>query len=380
MEKPFNKINNYIKKYGIKNLFMNKSFFDKEATIQEFFRLFPEEVKTCSTYDQLYQVAVSHVGVISFNDKTKDFDDYFYLLTRQDKIVALSIGILSYFIAKETDAHVKEIEGAIDKAVYKLTDDRQFDTNNPFDTKSGLGHRMFGHDPAAFTFKNIPSNYLIYVKNEAVPGTKKVVEIGKYLGFDKNIKYVSMWDVIWKFYGNNSYVLKGFWNCLEHIAVHFFKDLFTPDGLPIPFTSLLESFKQEKRNNLSVCILSYRDSFYKKSSFAHIKASDFTSLAAIEVLIFAYCRSSNIEKTRLEGYKNDMKLIAMSVCIMLQMSSLSFEQNKHIKEKGPIPIINGAKFNLPMFTIYMNIIRKECISLITANRELKALYKGDIYE
>lgn len=377
MINPIKTIQAYFKRYGLNNLYGGDSFYDKEATINEYLSLYPENNEEYKSYDQLYEVALSYVGKISFKEKTKDMDDYFYLLSNQDKIVAITIGVLAYFIAKETDSRGLEIEKSIDQAITKITGNTSYDANNPFDTKSGIGHRMFGHDPATFAFDNIPSDYLIYVKNEAVPNARKVVRVSEYLGLPNEIEYVSMWDIIWKFYGNESSIYKNIWNCISHIVVHFAKDLFTPDGLPIPFTSLLEKYRHENIGNISASVLSYRDSFYQRSKNAHIKASDFTSLAAIEAFIMAYCNSSHLSKNKINGYKDDMKIIAAGTCIALQFSSLTLEQEKHIGKKGPMQTIDGVKINLPLFMCYMSTLRKEVLSIYRANKKLVSFYKGD---
>ena len=376
MKNPIDRFKKYYQKYGFKNLYGKRNdFFDKEATIDEFLKLYPELRGTFNedmTYDELYEVAYEYVGYISFEDKTKDIDDYFYLLTQQDKVVAITIGCMAYLVAKETDTNGKNIENAIDNVVTKITGDKSYDVNNPFDTKSGFGHRMLGHDPATFGFKNIPRDYLIYVKNEAAPGTRKTIRVEEFLKLDESIEKVSMGDIIWNFYGNDSTIFKGIWSCACHILVHFSKDLFTPDGLPLPFTSMLEEFQQKETLNSYANVLSYKNSFYKKNKNAHLKGSDLTSLITIELIIKMYCEFSKIDSTKVKGYKDDMKMIAMSTCIILQVSALTIgDELKSNSNK----IIDGAKINVPMLTIYMNILRREVVSLFQANRELKNMYK-----
>ncbi len=376
MKNPIYILKQYYSKYGFKNLYGNKKdFFNKEATINEFLKLYPEFRGTFDediTYDELYEIALDYVGKVSFEEKTKDIDDYFYLLTPQDKVVGITIGSIAYFVAKETDANGKNIEKAIDDVITKITGDKTYDVNNPFDTKSGFGHRMFGHDPATFGFNNIPSDYLIYVKNEAAPSTRKIIRVGDFLNLDKSIESVSMGDIIWKFYGNDSNYFKGIWNCICHTIVHFSKDLFTPDGLPLPFTSMLEEFQQKETLNSHASILSYRDSFYKKSKNAHIKGSDLASLMTIEFIIKMYCDFSKVDKDKIKGYKDDMKLIAISTCIILQVAALTISDEL---KSSSSKIIDGAKINIPMLTTYMNVLRREVVSIAQANREFKKIYK-----
>ena len=110
MGKIINSLHNYLQKYGFKNLFGGDDFFNKEATINEYLKLYPDRNRKYVTYDELYEEAVAHVGKISFKEKTKDFENYFYLLTSQDKIIGITIGILGYIVAREVDAHGKDIE------------------------------------------------------------------------------------------------------------------------------------------------------------------------------------------------------------------------------------------------------------------------------
>lgn len=375
MNNIINSIRNCFRKYGFTNLYGGDTFFDKEAIINEYLELYPEIHKKYDTYDQLYEDAVSHIGKISFKEKTKDLENYFYLLTNQDRVASIAIGMMAYFVATEVDSHGKDIEKSIDKVVSKIIGKNGIDTNNPFDIKSGKGHRVFGHDPVTFAFKRIPSDYIIYVKNEAAPMTKKTVLVRDFLNLSDDVNNVSMFDIIWKFYGNESHLFKGIWSCIGHTIIHFSKDLFTPEGLPIPFTSLFEKYEHVENDEISASILRYRDSFYKRSANAHIKASDFISLATIEVLIMLYCETTFIDKNKKDGYKNDMKLIAMGTCIALQCSKLMFCEELHNGKKGLRPIINGAKINLPLFVAYMNVVRKEVASIIKANKKLFNEYK-----
>lgn len=375
MGKIINSLHNYLQKYGFKNLFGGDDFFNKEATINEYLKLYPNRNRKYVTYDELYEEAVAHIGKISFKEKTNDFENYFYLLTNQDKIIGITIGILGYIVAREVDAHGKDIEKNIEKAVDKITGVAGYDTNNPFDTKYGKGHRVFGHDPAMFAFQKIPSDYIIYVKNESAPMTRKTILVRDFLKLPDDKKTVTMLDIIWKFYGNDSNLFKGIWSCIGHIIVHFTKDLFTPEGLPIPFTSMFEKFTSIDRKNISASILEYNKSLYKKTKNAHIKASDFISLATIEVLTKLYCEKEHLENHKNSEYKDDIKIIAMGTCIGLQCSGLMFSEKRAIGKKGQSKIIDGQKINLPLLTAYMNIVRKELFSIIKANRKLSKEYK-----
>lgn len=71
MGKIINSLHNYLQKYGFKNLFGGDDFFNKEATINEYLKLYPDRNRKYVTYDELYEEAVAHVGKISFKEKLK---------------------------------------------------------------------------------------------------------------------------------------------------------------------------------------------------------------------------------------------------------------------------------------------------------------------
>ena len=111
---------------------------------------------------------------------------------------------------------------------------------------------------------------------------------------------------------------------------------------------------------------------FHRSLTAHLKGSDFTSLITIEFIVKMYCEFSKIDGTKVKGYKDDMKMIAMSTCIILQISALTISDEL---KSNSNKIIDGAKINVPMLTIYMNILRKEVVSIFQASHELKTMYK-----
>lgn len=128
---------------------------------------------------------------------------------------------------------------------------------------------------------------------------------------------------------------------------------------------MLEEFQQRETLNSYASILSYKDSFYKKSKNAHLKGSDFTSLITIEFIVKMYCEFSKIDGIKVKGYKDDMKMIAMSTCIILQVSALTIsDELKSNRNK----IIDGAKINVPMLTIYIYEYTKKRSSIYISSK------------
>lgn len=351
----------------IANLFSaSKNFFDKEATIKEYFAMVPEnERPKAESFEELYRIALSYVGKQNFEENTANQSDYFHELSADEGFIAVFIGCVAFAIAREVDIHGTDIEQAIDKMLPS-----GYDVNNPFDLKQGYGHRIFGHDPATFGLKNLPADMLIKVSPEE--GTKKaIITIAEFLGVDKNAK-VSMWDIIWKFYGDSGNKFKGIMNCLGHTIVHFAKDIFTPAGLPLPLTSLFNEYVHYENREGSYIL--YKDSLMQNldNMKLNMKASDFASFAFIESIIEVYCRLKK-KDTDMNGFRHDMKLLAMGTCLSIQMASMLIGDDMQVKNgaKGMIP---GAKVNLLMSGAFLKLTIQEMTSVISARTAVNRYY------
>lgn len=349
----------------LQNLFgSDKSFFDKEATIKEYFELVPEQDrKEVSSYEELYEEALKHVEKQDFEKNVEEQGDFFYSLSGNEATIAVLIGAFAFMISREVDTHGSSIEKAIDKVLPK-----GYDTNNPFDVKEGLGHRIFGHDPALFGLKNIPSDTLIKVKLEET-GKRQLVKIGDYLGVGTNGK-VSMWDLIWKFYGNDQNKFSGIVNCLKHTIVHFAKDILTPAGLPIPLASIFEKYHYYE--NLNAHGIMYKNSLMRKLDNLGIKlkASDFASLLFIESFFAIYCKANKMDKSA----KHDLKLIAMGACISMQMAEVVFSKELHIGKKGIAKMLPGGKLNPVMSIAFLKLAFQEMSSVYKARKDVNRGY------
>lgn len=356
----------------------DKVFFDKEATIKEYFALVPpEKRRRVNDYDELYQEALKFVEKQDFVKNTANLDDYFHEISKDEGMVAVFLGIIAYGVAKEVDKNGSEIEQAIDKMLPK-----DYDVNNPFDVKKGYGHRIFGHDPATFGMKNIPGDLLIQVK-DSVTGKYSPIRIGEFLG--KGISSnVSMWDLIWKFYGNNKTPLKGIINALSHTIIHFAKDLFTPAGLPLPFVSLFNEYQKYMNMGKSVSTIKYQDSFMYKmdNQKINMKASDFASYFLIESFLYFYCEYTSNSKgiTDRKGFKQDMKLISMGTCISLQMSTIVLGNELQVGKRGNKSMIPGGKVNVLMTGTFFKVALQDMGSILKARHKINESYKTKYME
>lgn len=355
----------FLNRYG-----SDSYFFDKEATIKEYFANVPEEDrKAVSSYEELYEEALKHVEKQDFKKYVEDQEDYFHNLSGNEITIAVLIGILAVAISREVDIHGSDIEKAIDKVLPK-----GYDTNNPFDVKEGLGHRIFGHDPAVFGLRNIPADTVIKVKLEQT-GKKIPIKIGDFLGIGTDGK-VSMWDLIWKFYGNDHNKLSGIVNCLKHIIIHFAKDLLTPAGLPLPFVSIFEKYKYYE--NLNAHGIMYKNSLMQKLDNLGIKlkASDFASLLFIESFFAIYCKANKMDASA----KHDLKLISMGTCISIQMAIITFGKGLHVGKRGNLKMIPGGKLNPVMSIAFLKLTFQEMYSVYKARKEINRIYDNTAKE
>lgn len=361
---------------GIKNIIFwekDKDFFDKEATIKEYFAVCPPEKRRhVDSYEELYLEALKYVSKQNFAENTKDQEDYFYEMSGIDGSVAVLIGVFAYIIAMQVDKNGKKIEKKIDELLPK-----DFDKNNPFDTKIGKRHRDFGHDPLTFGIKNIPPDYPIFVGKFGKNNIYK--PIGELLGKTENI---SMLDLIWHYYGKSAEnPIAGIFNCAGHTIVHFAKDLLTSEGVPLPFTSLFNEYinlaDEEEMLGLGKSMAMDQSDYLVTNKVndavnkvnGNMKASDFATLGFIEGMCKLYSASKKLGE-REKSFNRDLKILSMGTCIMIQMSSLIIGQ-QYQKKKGMIP---GAKLNVIMTGALLKNMTQEMAVVVKARHEVNSEY------
>ena len=351
----------------------DEDFFNKEATIKEYFALCPpEKRKQVATYSELYEEALKYVNKQNFDENTKEQEDYFYEMDALDGSIAVLIGVFAYAIAYQTDKNGKKLEKKIDDILPK-----DFDKNNPFDTKRGNKHRDFGHDVFTFGLKNIPNNYPIFYNGRY----RQIGEVVKKAGD------ISMLDLIWKFYGEGNGLLKGIFKCAGHMIVHFSKDLLTSEGLPLPFSSLFNTYidltDDEEIMGLGHSDVVDKDDYLLVNKFnrqvddlkGNLKASDFTSLTFVEGMCKLYSHTKKLGEKE-KSFNCDMKIIAMGTCIMIQMASLIISKNNpaNHKHKGKGAMIPGAKLNVIMTSAMFKNMVQEMGVVIKARHQVNVGY------
>lgn len=347
--------------------YLGNTYFDKQATIDKYYSLVKEEDRPdVSSFDELYEIACEYVGKQQFDKYTEGMADYFHSLSKKDFVIAIGLGVVSFGLACVLDAEGNNIE----KAINKHLPNKNYDVNNAFDLKIGRGHRIFGHDIPAFGIKNIPADYIIQVKDGL--GEKQYAKLGEFLGIN-NTEYFSMWDIIWNFYGDDNVKFKGIMNCLGHIIAHFGKDLFTKDGLPLPFISLFNEFMESE--TFSGKVLNYKNSFLQKLDMLRLnmKANDFATFILIEAFTEFYCNKMD-NGDDISGFKHDMKLLSMGTCISLQMADLLIGEGIQADRKAKRKLVPGGKINVLMCGGFFKIAVQEMVSVISARNEINSFY------
>lgn len=348
-------------------------FFDKEATIKEYFKVCPpEKRRKVNNYDELYLEALKYVNKQDFEENTKDMENYFYEMTQMDASVAILTGVFAYAIAYGVDKNGKKLEKGIDDLLPE-----GFDKNNPFDTKVGKNHRYFGHDIFTFGLKNIPNDFPIYRGKLSIGGFETV---GDLLGTDGP---VSMLDLIWEYYGKNAKnPIAGIFSCTGHTIVHFAKDLLTTEGVPLPFSSL---FNRPKLMDDDM-ILDQNDYLFENKFNdwvnkynGNMKASDFATLGFIKSMCKLYTAQKKLGE-KAESFNRDLKIIAMGTCIMIQMSAMILNQKKIINKKNKKAIIPGAKWNVILTGAMMKAMTQEMLEVTKVRNEVNRAYSQKIDE
>ena len=361
----------------------DEEFFDKEATIKEYFKVCPpDKRRKVNSYDELYIEALKYVDKQSFEENTKDMEDYFYEMTLDEGEIAVCIGIFAYNIACNVDKNgakwETKLNTKVDKKFYT-----GFDKNNPFDRRVGGNHRYFGHDIFTFGLKRIPWDFLIC--QEKIPGGYNFVPIGKVLGKQYD-EAITMLDLIWYYYGDKNNPIAGIFNCAGHTIVHFAKDLLTTEGVPLPFSGLLTDYGLPDVDDIGIeqndTELKNKFNDWVNKYNGNMKASDFASLAFIEGMCKLYTAQKKLGE-KAESFNRDLKIIAMGTCIMIQMSSMILNQKgiiKKGKDQGKKAMVPGAKWNVILTGAMMKAMTQEMAEVTKVRNEINKKYSEKIKE
>lgn len=306
----------------------DKAYWDKKATVLEWQKQTGKKLSPDSTNQAIYESAIKDGYNVSWKTLSDGLPDYFIELSQLDVTFAISIGILTAFTAMLVDrigSEKSEKETGIKSLEKRISEmaEKGYDKNNPFDLRSGANHRKVGHDFFSFNKDIIPGEYIMRDKSGNL---KKVADI---VGSSTKEKF-SMSDLINATYGTNTNnFFSGIWDKIAHTIHHLAKDIVTPNGLPLPFTELLNKFSEA--NNVSGYKVTNELLDNVQNEFVSLRASDFTSVGFIRLTHSVLYRIKetewkNFDKNTISATKAQLNVLSYCSCVITQMFLYLFKK------------------------------------------------------
>lgn len=306
----------------------DKAYWDKKATVLEWQKQTGKKLSPDSTNQAIYESAIKDGYNVSWKTLSDGLPDYFIELSQLDVTFAISIGILTAFTAMLVDrigsekSEKKTGIKSLEKRISEMAE-KGYDKNNPFDLRSGANHRKVGHDFFSFNKDIIPGDYIMRDKSGNL---RKVADI---VGSSTKGKF-SMSDLINATYGTNTNnFFSGIWDKIAHTIHHLAKDIVTPNGLPLPFTELLNKFSEA--NNVSGYKVTNELLDNVQNEFVSLRASDFTSVGFIRLTHSVLYRIKetewkNFDKNTISATKAQLNVLSYCSCVITQMFLYLFKK------------------------------------------------------
>lgn len=306
----------------------DKAYWDKKATVLEWQKQTGKKLSPDLTNQAIYESAIKDGYNVSWKTLSDGLPDYFIELSQLDVTFAISIGILTAFTAMLVDrigSEKSEKETGIKSLEKRISEmaEKGYDKNNPFDLRSGANHRKVGHDFFSFNKDIIPGEYIMRDKSGNL---RKVADI---VGSSTKEKF-SMSDLINATYGTNTNnFFSGIWDKIAHTIHHLAKDIVTPNGLPLPFTELLNKFSEA--NNVSGYKVTNELLDNVQNEFVSLRASDFTSVGFIRLTHSVLYRIKetewkNFDKNTISATKAQLNVLSYCSCVITQMFLYLFKK------------------------------------------------------
>ncbi|MCO4512944.1 hypothetical protein Si112_00272 [Streptococcus infantarius subsp. infantarius] len=306
----------------------DKAYWDKKATVLEWQKQTGKKLSPDSTNQSIYESAIKDGYNVSWKTLSDGLPDYFIELSQLDVTFAISIGILTAFTAMLVDrigSEKSEKETGIKSLEKRISEmaEKGYDKNNPFDLRSGANHRKVGHDFFSFNKDIIPGEYIM---RDESGNLRKVADI---VGSSTKEKF-SMSDLINATYGTNTNnFFSGIWDKIAHAIHHLAKDIVTPNGLPLPFTELLNKFSEA--NNVSGYKVTNELLDNVQNEFVSLRASDFTSVGFIRLTHSVLYRIKetewkNFDKNTISATKAQLNVLSYCSCVITQMFLYLFKK------------------------------------------------------
>lgn len=306
----------------------DEAYWDKKATVLEWQKQTGKKLSPDSTNQAIYESAIKDGYNVSWKTLSDGLPDYFIELSQLDVTFAISIGILTAFTAMLVDrigSEKSEKETGIKSLEKRISEmaEKGYDKNNPFDLRSGANHRKVGHDFFSFNKDIIPGEYIMRDKSGNL---RKVADI---VGSSTKEKF-SMSDLINATYGTNTNnFFSGIWDKIAHTIHHLAKDIVTPNGIPLPFTELLNKFSEA--NNVSGYKVTNELLDNVQNEFVSLRASDFTSVGFIRLTHSVLYRIKetewkNFDKNTISATKAQLNVLSYCSCVITQMFLYLFKK------------------------------------------------------
>ena len=301
--------------------------------------------------EELFVEAQQSIGTFNFNEEVEklEINDFYFHLSDSNIKISITIGIMGAITAIVTDILGKSIEKT--KILSK------FDKNHPADYLKGHQHRYsFGHDTFN-PFQKLPVGF-------------------QYQGLDVGGK--SLFKMVGERYCPNSPPIQKLFCVIGHNFVHYFRDSLTPDGLPLPGSSI---FTKWEENLVNRCGFSSSNSLMDSlgRELGSVKASDFTSIILMKTLssfyIKNYTSNKKLSKNAKKIFEKQINTITTSTCLIIQLFLLlfHFSNNPNINKSK-----NGAKLNLVLLALFTKYVIQLMSYISKEHKELIDYYDKSI--
>jgi hypothetical protein len=155
-------------------------------------------------------------------------------------------------------------------------------------------------------------------------------------------------------------------------GIHLIKDIVTPEGLPLPLTSIFTKFE---KNYLNMCGYSTKNSVCDilGDELGKTKCSDISSWILEKTLMNLYIENTykKYDKKIKRTLKNQMNISIDAYIIVFQMLIMLFGKRNDVKK-----IINGGKNNITLFWDFGCNCRRLLKKLNASNKKIINAYKN----
>jgi hypothetical protein len=346
---------------------MDDDFWDERATILKYHakrlneRGSGTDEKTDGTREpaqsseELHQRAVEDVGEVSFHQLNRELEiesQFLHLNTEHIKAGA-TIGV--------TGAVAAFITGHLGDKLEKVFLD-EVDFKHPADYWTGAEHRnYYGHD-ILNPWQELPEGFNLpkaFEHGSGGAGGRPLIELVQER-YDFSLGHPAL--NLLRAYGQT--------------FLHWFRDLLTPAGLPLPGMSYFTDWVE---NAVNVSGFSSKNEVMDAlgREFGTVQLSDIGSLLVVKVLVDRYImtHTDDVPDNQRELFDRQMRVAAYGSCIITQLSYLAYSMilEPSLKSKP-----HAAKANLIMLGVFGKNAGQLCKLTQQRHRAVMATYEESI--